>query len=189
MISYDSCNDLQLLKLIQIGDHQAFNEVYNRHWEMLYQFTYRMVQDRGLSMDILQEVFVWLWEHRQKLRVNVFKTYLSVAVRYKVANYIRHNKVKVLAFKDITYKTTNYTSFTDMLDLKELQYIIQQFTDSLPNRCGEIFHLSRNEFLTNQEIAKKLDISEKTVENQITIALKKLRVHLANNNHLLFFFL
>lgn len=189
MISYDSCDDSALLKLIQIGDHQAFSEVYNRHWETLYQSTYRIVQDRALSMDILQEVFVWLWEHRQKLAVQTFGTYLRVAVRYKVANYIRHNKVRVTAFKEITSKTTDHTSLTEMLDLKELQSIIQQFTDRLPNRCGEIFHLSRNEFLTNQEIAQKLDISEKTVENQITIALKKLRIHLANNSHLLFFFL
>jgi len=193
MICYSSLNDQQLRTLIKIGDHRAFTEIYDRYWENLYQHAFSIMQDRELSLDVLQEIFVWLWDNRQGLQVNSFEAYLKMAVRYKIANYIRHDKVKMHVFKTITQNAADADAYSDTssiaaLELKELRLVIDQFTEQLPNRCKAVFHLSRNEWLSNPEIAQKLQVSEKTVENQLTIALKKLRIHLAKYAHFLFFF-
>lgn len=188
-VRYDALDDSQLQTLLKIGDKSAFAEIYERLWEQLYQQGFRILQDRDAAMDVLQEVFVWIWENRMHLEIKSFESYLKMAVRYKVANYIRHDKVKMVVHERIKIERESLLSEEETLELKELRLVIHQFTAQLPKRCGEIFHLSRSEWLTNPEIARKLNLSEKTVENQLTIALKKLRIHLAKNAHLLLLFL
>lgn len=187
-LPYGALDDSQLQTLLKIGDRKAFTEIYDRLWEKLYQQGFRILQDRDAAMDVLQEVFVWIWENREHLKIKSFESYLKMAVRYKVANYFRHNKVKIEVHERIKIEREKLLNEEALLELKELRFVIDQFTAQLPKRCGEIFHLSRNEWLTNPEIARKLNVSEKTVENQLTIALKKLKVHLAKNAHLLFLF-
>jgi len=189
LIAYGSLDDCQLQALLKIGDRRAFTEIYDRLWEKLYQHAFRILQDRETAMDVLQEIFVWLWENRQTLKIRFLEGYLKMAIRYKVANYLRHDKVKIQVLERVKLEQETPWSEEEPFELKELKLVIDQFTAQLPRKCGEIFYLSRHEWLTNPEIAKKLQLSEKTVENQLTIALKKLRMHLAKNAHLLLFFL
>lgn len=190
MKAYESYSDIELLSYLKAGDHLAFNEIYDRHWEKLYQQAFRLLRDEATTLDVLQEIFTWLWANREQVRLKSFAGYLAMAVRYKMANYIRHGKVKLDAFKKIADESLKELNTTvDSYEVKELQTIIEQFTAQLPTRCREIFHLSRSAWLTNPEIAERLQLSEKTVENQLTIALKKLRLHLAKHSHLFFLFL
>src|SRR5689334_9131033 len=93
MVSYDSLTDIELSRLIP-HDDGVFDEVYERYWSTLYRYTYNVLRDQEACFDIVQEVYVWFWEHRKNIEVDSIKGYLLAAAKYKVANYIRHNKVK-----------------------------------------------------------------------------------------------
>lgn len=141
-------------------------------------------------MDVIQEVFVWVWENRESWTISNTKSYLLAAVKYKVANEIRKGKLRMVAFESWKERVMNHQVVDNReLEVKELQRIIRDFTGQLPPRCQEIFRLSRFEHLTNREIADRLNISEKTVENQITIALGRLKRHLGHLAFWLIWFL
>jgi RNA polymerase sigma-19 factor, ECF subfamily len=172
-----SYSDSELVVSLCNGDEPAFNEIYKRHWQGMYHSAYNILQEEDPCLDIVQEVFVWLWNNREKLDVSSLRSYLISAVKYKVANHIRHGKVRRNFFEDVLrYKQDVFND--ESFEVKELKEIITRFTEKLPERSRQIFHLSRNEHLSNREIAEEMGISEKTVENQMTIALRKLRISL-----------
>ncbi|WP_341833925.1 RNA polymerase sigma-70 factor [Chitinophaga pollutisoli] len=172
--------DSELLTLLRAGDRQAFEEIYRRHWKNMYRTAYLVLHDDAASTDIVQDIFVWCWEKRAIMQVASLGGYLSMAVRYKVANYIRREKVRAGFFAEAEKLRLPEGAHEFTLELKELRSIIAQFTEELPGRCRDIFYLSRFEYLSNKEIAARLGISEKTVENQLTIALKRLRMRLGS---------
>lgn len=177
---YKTYKDEVLLELISKGDRKAFTTLFHRYWKDMYRSAWYVTQDQAISMDVVQEVFAWFWENRNKWAVTNVRSYLHAAVKYKVANEIRNGKVRSDALEG--WKTgvmeRQYMTITEELEARELRQVILDFTGELPPRCQEIFRLSRFEHLSNKEIADKLKISEKTVENQITIALRRLRSHL-----------
>lgn len=177
MTDFSNYTDSELLHRLNTGSRGAFDEIYRRHWHAMYRTAAAVLKDESACMDVLQDVFVWLWEHRGALNVGVLKAYLVMAVRYKVANYIRHSRVHAAFFEQVE-KLQVAEETVSPVELKELQTIIGQFTLELPERCQQVFYLSRFEYLSNKEIAARLGVSEKTVENQLTIALRKLRVKL-----------
>lgn len=172
--------DSELLDLVKSGDGAAFDEIYQRYWNILFKSAWYLLQDKAACMDVVQDVFVWLWEHRDHVVLTTLRGYLVMAVRYKAANYLRNSKVRASFMEESSAAATAGPSEEWMLELKELKAVIAGFTDALPSRCREVFYLSRHEHLSNREIAYRLGISEKTVENQITTALKKLRVRLGS---------
>jgi RNA polymerase sigma-70 factor (family 1) len=171
-------NDTQLLTRLRAGDHAAFNTLYKQYWTILYRSAYSVLRNSVACDDLVQEIFVWLWANRERHLTDNIQPYLRAAVKYKVANLIRHGKVKE------TFYTRTVTSYQEAAadentyELQELKAIIAAFTESLPERAKYIFRLSREQHLTNREIAERLNISEKTVENQMNISLKKLKVTL-----------
>jgi RNA polymerase sigma-70 factor (ECF subfamily) len=183
---YDLYTDEQLVELLSANDRNAFDLLYSRHWFQLYQSAYWLSKDADAGKDIVQEVFIWIWENRQSLSIDNVPAYLKAAVRFKVANHIRsgnirHNFVEQLAqFPQATISP----GCEELIELKELKQVISESVTQLPNKCREIYRLSREEYLTNRQIANRLGVSVKTVENQMTIALRRLREKL--DLHLLF---
>ncbi|MGH2645567.1 MAG: RNA polymerase sigma-70 factor [Chitinophagaceae bacterium] len=171
--TYNTYTDEQLLELLKTGNEEAFTEIYQRYAETLYRFAWNILQEEDECADAVQEVFIWFWENRQKLQVTVLKYYLLAAVKYKLIKSIRNSKRREDILSARPEKLSSYEE--EGIELKELKAIIYHFTEELPPRAKEIFHLSRDEYMSNREIASRLHISEKTVENQITITLKKLR--------------
>ncbi|WP_256004942.1 RNA polymerase sigma-70 factor [Pedobacter deserti] len=174
--SYSNQTDQELVDLVKQASLPAFNEIYHRYSGALYSFAFSILQDEAECDDVLQNVFTWLWEHRENLQISSLKAYLFAAVKFNLAKYIRLSKrrTEILATKPAFTQAVE----ADSLELKELIGMVRHFTDSLPERAREIFELSRYHYLTNKEIALRLGISEKTVENQMNITLKKLRAHL-----------
>ncbi|MBC9929853.1 RNA polymerase sigma-70 factor [Chitinophaga qingshengii] len=185
MPAYHVYEDSELLDYMKSGNEAAFDEIYRRHWHTLYHSAYYLLQEEAPAMDIVQDVFVWFWEHRDHLVLTTLRGYLLMAVRYKVANYFRHRKVRAAFAAETVLLAREASDHEQELELKELKAMIARFTGELPERCREVFQLSRHEHLSNREIARQLGISEKTVENQLTIALKKLRVRLGSMSLLL----
>ena len=175
---YQTYTDSELLEHLKAGDRWAFEEIYRRYWRDMYRTAWLMLHDDAASTDIVQDIFVWCWEKRGVMAVTSLGGYLNMAVRYKVANYIRREKVRAGLFAEAEILQIPEPVQELTLELKELRAIIAQFAEELPGRCRDIFYLSRFEYLSNKEIAARLGISEKTVENQLTIALKRLRTRL-----------
>ncbi|MGN6509367.1 MAG: RNA polymerase sigma-70 factor [Chitinophaga sp.] len=188
MTGYSTYTDTILLDLMKAEDHRAFDELYDRHWKALYQTAYAILRDENACMDILQDIFVWLWEHRGHLVLTTVRGYLTMAVKYKASNYLRRLNRQRLFTGEMATPEPAPANGELSVELKELKALVIHFTEHLPGRCKEVFLLSRNEYLSNREIAQRLGISEKTVENQITTALKRLRVKLGNLSSFLILF-
>lgn len=189
MAEYRNYTDDVLLDRLVHEDKYAFEEVYRRYWGIMYQSAYNILRDKEACMDIIQEIFVWIWSHHAELKIHSLKGYLLSAVKFKVANYIRDGKIHNSVFEYIKSIGEPLVLPDERTELEELLTIISRFTDKLPVKCREVFMLSREEHLSNREIADRLGVSIKTVENQMTIALRKLRSSLARlSSFLLLFF-
>lgn len=149
----------------------------------------KILKDKEAALDVVQEVFIELWKKRQVLHVDHIKPYLYQSVKHKVIDYIRKQRIPLT---DLDYVDQFVSgSFTeDWLAQKELQSIVEQTIQQLPDQCRLVFKLSRFDELTNKEIAEQLNISVRTVENHISKALKYLRPRLdATLSLILFFYL
>lgn len=167
-------DEKELLRLLRAGEQSAFDTLYGRYWETLYQTAFYLIKDAAASMDIVQDIFVWLWERREKLEIQSFQAYLKAAVKFKVANYIRDGKIRESFFGELQPIATGNAAIHDA-EVRELKAIIDQSILELPDKCRTIYLLSKQERLSNKEIAEQLGISVKTVEAQMTIALKRIR--------------
>lgn len=172
--------DADLVDLLKKGSESAFEEIFNRYWAQLYSVAYRVVADEAYCKDILQEIFVGLWERRLDSDIQNLGAYLSRAVKFQTVTYFRNNALKDKHLKRIQQLTPVPTTPYDDTDVAEIQDSIQAMTASLPPRCREIFYLSRIEHLSNAEIASKLNISIRTVETQISNALKHIKPLMKN---------
>jgi len=189
MAAYTNFTDNELLAMLIEGDVEAFNEIYNRYASVMFGSAYNILRDKHTCMDLVQEVFEWFWAHRDKLVVTNCKAYLITAVKFKTSNYIRNNKVPRKFFDELSDLEITGDNEEALLEVKQLMDFIRNCSETLPSRCREIFQLSRYEQLSHKEIALRLGVSEKTVENQMTIALKKLKKDLANGQFYVFFLL
>jgi len=173
-------DDILLLKLIKQGDQIAFRHLFYQYADSLERFITYYIHDREKSQDLVLDIFTYIWENRQNFEIKLtLKAYLFQAVRNKSFTYIRDKKIPVyLEEMEGMEIVQNYDS---ELELQELHHLIEEAVSLLPDKCREIFRKSREENLTNKEIAGQLHISEKTVEGQITIALKKIRIHLGDS--------
>ena len=187
MGTYTALSDEALVGFMKTGDEAAFAELYKRNWERLYKYCLHILDDQDVVKDILQEVFVWFWNHRADLKVYAVKSYLSVAVKHKMANYIRNEKTRDSFYEKVKLESIAPAFDDSALEVKELMAFIRDFTTDLPEKCRMVFQLSRTEQLSNKEIAARLNISEKTVETHITTALNKLRKKMGRASAWLFF--
>ncbi|WP_207534198.1 RNA polymerase sigma-70 factor [Desertivirga arenae] len=166
------------LNLLKEGDRKAFELVFNSYWSKLYLYAYNILRDKGVCEDIVQEVLVSLWVKRESQEIDSLGSFLFTAVRYQVLKVIRSGKVREGFFQEI--EKMSMSTPAEQLEEKDLANLIDARIDELPGKCREIFLLSRKEQLSNREIAERLGISIKTVENQITIAIRRLRSDLGD---------
>lgn len=167
-------SDQELFHFLRDGDAQAFETLYNRHLPRLYAMSIKLTGDALLARDIIQDIFTNLWENREDIEVRYPEAWFRGAVRFQVANLIRDGRIHERYLTFLLQQNTGAEMAAET-DVRELQAIIQQAISELPEKCREIFRLSREGHLSNLEIAERLRISPKTVENQMTIALKKMR--------------
>ncbi|MDR6944043.1 RNA polymerase sigma-70 factor [Mucilaginibacter pocheonensis] len=167
-------SDEKLIALIRENDLEAFERIYNKYWSKLYLSAYNILRDRQVSEDITQEVLVNLWMKRANLRLTSLNAYLYTSVRYQVFNIIRSGKVRAGLFNRLEELFSN-NGGEDILSEKEINRLLEQGIAELPEKCRQIFIMSRKEYLSTKDIAGRLGIAPKTVENQLTVALNRLR--------------
>lgn len=173
-------DDILLLKLIKRGDQIAFQHLFYEYVDSLERFIMYYIHDREKAQELVLDIFTYVWEHRETLEIRLtMKAYLFQSAKNKAFTYIRDKKssyyIEDMSFSDAG-KNDDY-----QVELDELNRLIQEAVTLLPAKCKEIFKKSREENLTNKEIANSLNISEKTVEGQITIALKKIKAFLGDS--------
>lgn len=168
--------DAELLKLLRDDDRRAFEMLYNRYSGKAYQVAYNLFRDTVVCEDLVQELFIDLWTKRTTLNISSLEWYLKVAIKNRVLMYIRSQKA-TLDLSAIATLTEKYSTDSKLLQ-NDISHLLEEGVERLPEKCRQIFTLSRREYLSNKEIASRLNISVKTVENQMTIALRYLRVGL-----------
>ncbi|MGS2761160.1 RNA polymerase sigma-70 factor [Sinomicrobium sp. M5D2P9] len=163
---------------VQAGNTRAFNQLYTELWEPLYVHARALVMDEDKAKDILQEIWVDYWQRRNKIDTANIRAYLFRAVKYKSYNYLRDHKFNHVQLEAI-HALADVVPEQDTEDHAYLfASLIEPSLERLPSRCQSIFKLSRIEGYSNDEIARLLNISKRTVENQISLAMKRLRTDL-----------
>ena len=170
---YNKLSDAQLMGLINQGD-EAFLEVYKRYWKKLYLHAYSLLEDKQACEDVIQDVFTTFWTKKDKVAISNLSHYLYQAVKFQIFNLFRNGKIAQKHIDRI--KVIEFVNSTeDSLNLKELEDSLQGLMSQLPDRCREIFYASRFENLSCAEISEKFNISNQTVKNQVSKALKHLK--------------
>ncbi|RVT97323.1 RNA polymerase sigma-70 factor [Mucilaginibacter limnophilus] len=181
MKNYTQLSDTELVALLKSEDNSgAFREIYNRYWGELYNTAYKRLKSYEIAEELVQDLFADLWLRRGSLNITtLLKAYLFGAMRYLIIKQIHlemsESEYQIIAAMNniIIDNSTEETIFVN-----DLYNRLQVQMDNLPTRCREVFDLSRNKHRTNKEIAHSLGITEKTVENQITRALRYLKTTL-----------
>jgi RNA polymerase sigma-70 factor (ECF subfamily) len=181
LTTLNGSEDQRLWELIRSGDENAFAIFFHKHWHGLFSLAYRLLKSYDDAQDIVQTVYISIWERRDTLTFNYsFENYLLQAVRFqslKKLNAILDDPQSLDRIQQDFLPVFN--EIWDRLREKELFREIEDHLSSLPSRTKEIFLLSRQYQLTIPEIAERLGISEKTVRNQLHLALKVLRPSIA----------
>ena len=170
-------NDLDLVKRLQQNEEEALTIIYKEYWQIMYMAAYNLVKDRSICEDIVQEVFISLWQRREKLQIKTsLKSYLYTSTVYKVYDHFSKNKkmLKDELFDNFENKIEASNPETKLMH-EELIRHLDAIVDSLPDKCREVYKLSRENMLSNKEIAEQLNISQRTVEGHISKALKILK--------------
>jgi RNA polymerase sigma-70 factor (ECF subfamily) len=173
-------SDLDLLGQLAEDDQAAFNEIYRRHYPLLYKVAFSILEDREVSKDVIQDSFLSLYEKGRGTVILNLQRYLTQVVRYQCFMHLRSGRISQRHRQEMSTSITSNT-LQEELDLKDLQYLLSQGIAALPDKCREVFYLSRFEALSNKKIAEHLQISHKTVENQLTKALRHLHVSVGSH--------
>jgi RNA polymerase sigma-70 factor (ECF subfamily) len=177
MLTHKSYDDQELLSMLKANNDMGIKYIYDKYWKRLYLFAFSIVRDVGPCEDIVQDILLQLWVKRHDVAIDVLKSYLFTAVRYKVLSYINSaNQRKIFLEPGELEYLAGIEELEDRLNERDINNILESGISSLPARCKEVFVLSRKKHLTNKEIADQMGISIKTVEAQMTIALKQLKI-------------
>ncbi len=175
----------ELTYLISQSDRNAFNTLFGLLWEPMYLYAASVLMDNTVAKDLVQEVWIDYWERRERVEVQNIKSYLFKAIRYKCYNLLRDlkfNKIQIEAAAAVF--TPSEIELEE--DVSHLNRKIMNTISDLPKRCQEVFMMSRINQVNNSEIAQRLNISQRSVENQISFALRRLRKELSMAKSLFF---
>ena len=170
----------QHLQIADWSDEKFFEETFRTYYAQLAGFAYRYVEDYDLAGEITQELFSSIWSKSSSIEIQTsVKSYLFGAVRNACLNHIKHQRI-VRSHSEHVLRVSSEADHSNPVELGELKNKIENALAKLPKKCREIFELSRFENLKYREIADRLNLSQKTVENQMGKALKIMREELAN---------
>lgn len=177
-------DDILLLKLVQSKNEQAFKYLFDKYFVPLCRYVHLYLDSTQEGEELVLDIFIHLWERSHQINITLsLKAYLFQAARNRCLNFLRDRKptLSLDSINDIANEDT-----TSLLEAEELDHLIQEAICALPDKCREVFQLSREGNKTNQEIANEMNISIKTVEAQITKALKRIKSFLDDRYAYLF---
>lgn len=172
----------------KIDSVSAFERLYRENWDILFNIAYKRIKDTEKTEEIIQELFIYIWNKRHQLSFEEDpRAYLIAALRSRVLNHLRNEMIRARHLEVIRSEATVISNSCDTeIELAELQTMVDKRVRTLPEKCREVYLLSRNHGLTLKEISDKLNISVSTAEKHIVKALKLLRLSLRDFVPLLF---
>ena len=179
MLNNENQDELLQLRL-NAGEVTALEYLFHQYYDDLCRYTIVFTKDIVIAENIVQDLFVYVWEHRESIEIHhSFESYLYQASRYKALNYKRNKSRKEDKLPILIEQSNNRVSVgaDEAIEFKELNQIVWKAIELLPVRCQQIFRLSRTEELSYREIAELMNISISTVDNQVNTALKKIKKH------------
>jgi RNA polymerase sigma-70 factor (family 1) len=154
-------------------------EIYERYWERMYKYIFNRLKSHDMAFELSQDVFLSLLEREKKIEFHTsLSGFLFASVRYQIINHIGKEKVRSKYREEFVSFHQASNSNEEVIDLRDLEGAIDRSIKELPIRCQQIFNMSRLQNLSITEIAQQLKISHRTVENQLSAALKHLRISL-----------
>jgi RNA polymerase sigma-70 factor (ECF subfamily) len=176
-----SREDQAIIKKIQEGNKEGLRNLFDRYYKRLYLFALSLMEDQFIAEDVVQDVFIHIWENGRKIAINnTLSSYLFAAVHHRCIHHLRkmktrerHRQRELMKFREaeILAGYSNDFSFSE-LESDEIRRVIGRVFDSLPQKTQVIFRLSRSGLMSNAEIAKHMKLHVKTVEYHISNALK-----------------
>ncbi len=185
---YERISEKELIASLIAGNENAFQTVFKRHYGVLLRFAVSYTGANNIAEDIVQESFVLLWEKRNELEENTNPyAFLIKVVKLKMWNYLDKQRRRTVIEKgmydnlvrelDLNLYTLDSINIS-ALYISEIEHIVRDTLLTLPEQTQVIFKLSREEYLSNKEIAERMNVSEKSIEYHIGKAIKVLRTEL-----------
>lgn len=174
-----SGNDKVLLHRFLEGDERAFIEIYDRYWYKLFLSSYRRIRSKSAAEELVQNLFLKLWEKRGTLTINQLENYLFSAIRNATIDYLNKQMVAdkyVEHYK--TYASLESNSTEEMVELNNLQEAIDRGLQTLSGKSEKVFRLHKMDHWPVEKIARHLHLSEKTVHYHLTRSVKFIRSYL-----------
>ena len=171
----------QLLVEIVKGNLSAFSVLFMRFYPKVKGYIFALVNDEEISKDLAQDIFVYIWEHRDRLlEIDKIEAYIFRMASNMVLQYIRHEKViaDYVVKQSYSEKRKELLSSSDLesdIDANDMALLIWQYVETMPSRRKEIFKMSRFQSMPNDRIASELGLSVRTVEKHIQLALRDIR--------------
>ncbi|WP_131535683.1 RNA polymerase sigma factor [Pedobacter nototheniae] len=170
-----------LINRLKTGDKGAYEKIYFLFSKSLLSAAYKKTGDKIIAEELVQNIFISLWEKRLSAEIQNLQSYLFGSLKFSVINHIRK---QVMENKYIEYKNLNYSEnhqdTANIVSLNDLSGLIEEGINSLPEKTQEVFRLSRYEHQTTKDISAELNISEKAVEYHITRSLKRIKLYIKN---------
>lgn len=175
-------------ELLHHKDERAFRVLFDRYWSALYKKAQVRLACEEDAKDIIQEIFISIWNNRLNIVIeNTLAPYIFTALKFSIIKKIerdyRKGKTHPLNPEEIE---NLYLTSEEKLQFKELELLVNQEVEQLPERMKAVYILSKQKHLKNKEIAEILQISEQTVKNMLSTAVKKLRQKLSDYQYSIF---
>jgi len=186
----DFNDNMFLMESLTNGEEKAYKFLLNKFHRKLNAYALTLVNDHSMAQDIVQNVFLKTWKNRSKLNPEFsIQSFLYKSVYNEFINSYQQNKAMMLLQQKYVESMQYVVENTDESSIERMLAIINKEIENLPNKCQQVFILSKKEGLTNIEIAEHLDVSIKTVEAQISKAYKILKEKLKDNYNMMLFLL
>ncbi|HLR37904.1 MAG TPA: sigma-70 family RNA polymerase sigma factor [Chitinophagaceae bacterium] len=173
----DYIDDHELLTRLQQDNEKAFNEIYDRYWSLVYTDAFRRVKSHAKAQDLTQDLFIKLWTRRKELDISNLRAYLRVGIRNRVFNLFEKER-RYVPFEKLLQLPVEENQADITAIRNEFMAAYQALVDALPEKRQKIFRYRFDDGLSTEEIAEKLNISRKTVQNQLGRATSSVRSEL-----------
>lgn len=174
-----SYTDEQLVTIVRDGNDDAYAELFNRHWQRVYNMVYSRINDRPVTEEMAQEIFMKLWDKRADLVIDNFSAYLYTCVKRRCINYIeskiarKKHWERYKVFLPLQDDSTNKT-----IAFNDLREALEKGLNTIPEKSKMIFRLNRFDGRSVKDIAGQMNLSEKAIQYHLTRSVKKLRLYL-----------
>lgn len=171
----------RLIAGLREGDHKSYESIFMTYFPKVKYYINGFVKSIDIAEELTQNVFLKIWENRQTLVISQkgFDSYVFTIAYRQTIDYIRSKQVRESFYSDQVVHQTDTVCTEDEYIAEEIRLLIEMEIENMPEKCRKIYRMSRNEGIPNYKIAELLNISQRTVENQLSLALKRIRGVLA----------